>query len=294
MHTTLDCIPCLLRQTLETARLATPDAATHETIFRKVLGLFTRVDVRQPPPVMARKIYDLIQEITGVNDPYGPIKERFNQMALELLPELKATVNRAADPFAMAVRMAIAGNIIDFGANGGLTEEDVRTAVANVLSEPFVGDLPAFQRAIGKATHIMYLADNAGEIVFDRLLIEQLHGKHVTLAVRGRAIINDALLADAARAGLDNLCDVIDNGSGVPGTVLDTCDQRFRERFTAADLIIAKGQGNYETLSDAPGDIYFLLKVKCPVIASHIGLGMGTQALVYRAPSTIKKSTSFA
>lgn len=290
MHTTLDCIPCLLRQTLEAARLATSDVATHETIIHKVLDLFKRMDVRQPPPLIARKIYDLLEEVTGVHDPYGPLKEHFNQMALELLPELTATVNRAADPFATAVRMAIAGNIIDFGANGGLTEDDVRAAVANVLSEPFVGDMSAFNHAVSKAARIMYLADNAGEIVFDRLLIEQLHGKHVTLVVRGRAIINDALLADAARAGLDKRCDVIDNGSGVPGTLLDTCDQRFRERFTAADLIIAKGQGNYETLSDAPGDIYFLLKVKCPVIASHIGLAMGTHALVHRAPSSVKQS----
>jgi uncharacterized protein with ATP-grasp and redox domains len=279
MKTTLDCVPCLLRQTLEAARLATADAAVHETIIRDILGMFAQIDLALSPPLIAQRIYQRIRALTGVEDPYHALKERFNRLALDILPALAAKVDAAPKPLAMAARLAIAGNIIDLGANGSLTETDVRLAIKNVLSEPFAGDLEKFEQAVSKAERILYLADNSGEIVIDRLLIEQFRGKHITLAVRSRAIINDATLTDAQTAGMYDICEVIDNGSGAPGTVLEECNQRFLKSFNAADLIIAKGQGNYETLNEASENIFFLFKVKCQVIASQIGLDMGTHAL---------------
>jgi uncharacterized protein with ATP-grasp and redox domains len=126
----------------------------------------------------------------------------------------------------------------------------------------------------------LYLADNAGEIAFDRLLVERISPGRVTLAVRGAPVINDATLADAQAVGLDKIVEVIDNGSDAPGTILDDCHSDFRRRFAGADLIIAKGQGNYETLSDGPGNLFFLFKAKCPVIADHIGQPVGTQIMV--------------
>lgn len=280
MKTTLDCIACLLRQTLEAARLSTPDATDHEKIIRDVLGVLSQIDFTLSPPVIAERIYQRLKALTGVEDPYHALKDRFNRMALDILPSLAAKVDAAPKPLTMAARLAIAGNVIDLGANGGLTESDVLAAIENVLSEPFFGDLDKFEQALSKAERILYLADNSGEIVIDRLLIGQLRGKHLTLAVRGGAIINDATLADAQASGIHELCEVIDNGSGAPGTVLKECNQRFSETFKAADLIIAKGQGNYETLCDVAANIFFLFKVKCPVVASQIGLDMGTHALV--------------
>ena len=283
MKTNLDCIPCLLRQALESARLATKDETIHEAILRDALALCTRMEFALPPPVIARKIHQRLKELTGDRDPYRDIKARFNHMAIEILPELADQVAGADDPLAMAVRLAIAGNVIDLGATTGLTETEVRNSIDNVLSEPFAGDMAGFRAAVDKAAHILYLADNAGEIVLDRLLIEQLHGKRITLAVRGRPIINDATVSDARVAGIHELCAVVDNGTDVPGTVLDACSRKFRDLFGKADLIISKGQGNYETLSDLGGGragIFFLLKVKCPVIAAHIGLDMGTHVLM--------------
>jgi uncharacterized protein with ATP-grasp and redox domains len=99
------------------------------------------------------------------------------------------------------------------------------------------------------------------------------------LAVRGAPVLNDATAADARAAGLAEICEVIDNGSDAPGTLLEDCSPGFRQRFRAADMIIAKGQGNYETLSEAPGNIFFLFKVKCPVIAAHSGMPVGAQVL---------------
>jgi uncharacterized protein with ATP-grasp and redox domains len=204
-------------------------------------------------------------------------------MALEIYPELEARVSAAADPFAMAVRMAIAGNIIDLGVNGELTEDEACGAIDGVLCEPFVGDIAALGEAAGKAGTILYLADNAGEVVFDRLLIQRLGGARTTLAVRGHAVINDATVADAGAARLHEICEVIDNGSDAPGTLLEGCSDMFRRRFEAADLIIAKGQGNYETLSDVRANIFFLFKVKCPVIADHVGHPVGTHMLLQSA-----------
>ena len=135
------------------------------------------------------------------------------------------------------------------------------------------------RRAAREARSILYLADNAGEIVFDRLLIEALGPGRVTVAVRGHPVINDATRDDAREAGLEGEVELIDNGSDGPGTILEDCSPAFRERFRAAGLIIAKGQGNAETLSGVPGRIFFLFKVKCAVMASRFGLPEGTLAL---------------
>jgi uncharacterized protein with ATP-grasp and redox domains len=228
---------------------------------------------------MGQLIHRRLREITGVTDPYLDQKRRFNRMALEMLAENRARIETAPDPLETAVRLAIAGNIIDLGVKGGLTENAARTAIENALAEPVRGDVAELRRAVSSARSILYLTDNAGEIVFDRLLIEQLPLNRVTVAVRGLPIINDATVEDAAAVGLYSLVEVIDNGSDAPGTILGDCSDGFRKRFLASDLIIAKGQGNYETLCDDGNDVVFLFKAKCPVIASHVGLPLGSHVL---------------
>jgi len=280
VKTSLDCIPCFVRQALEAARFATDDPAIHERIVRHVLRAAADMDLGQCPPVVGQKIHRTLREITHVDDPYRDVKDRFNRMALDMLPELAMKVRQAADPLAMALRLAIAGNVIDFGVNGSITEDDVRQAVAYALNEPLHGNVDAFREAIGEAQDILYLTDNAGEIVFDRLLIERLPIERVTAVVRGGAIINDATMADAEAVGLCELVKLIDNGSDAPGTILSDCSEDFRQRFVEADLIIAKGQGNFESLSDEAADIFFLFKVKCPVIAAHVALQVGTHILI--------------
>lgn len=286
MRTALDCIPCFARQALEAARFVTDDPAVHERLVRGVLRLTAEMDLTQAPPVVAREIHRTLRTMTGVDDPYRPVKDRFNRMALDMLPGLAATVKDSPDPLAMALRLAIAGNVIDLGVNGGITEDGARLCVRNALNEPFDGDLDAFRQVVGRAQSILYLADNAGEIVLDRLLIERLPSGRVTLAVRGGPILNDATLVDAQAAGLCDVAEVIDNGSDAPGTILGDCNEEFRRRFAEADLIIAKGQGNFETLSDETADISFLFKIKCPVIANRVGLPMGTHVLSRRTAAS--------
>lgn len=280
MNTSLDCIPCFVRQALDSARFASGDPAVHEDALRHALRAAAEMDLSQSPPAIGQQIHRRLRQSSGVADPYRDAKDRFNRMALSMLPALRERVESAADPLSLAARFAIAGNVIDMGVNVGLTEEEARASFDRALSEPFVGDVEGFRRAVDEARSILYLADNAGEIVFDRLLIERLPFDRVVVAVRGFPVINDATRIDARAAGTDALVEVIDNGSDAPGTILDDCTPEFRRRFAEADLVIAKGQGNFETLSDGPGNLFFLFKAKCPVIAAHAGVALGTHALL--------------
>lgn len=282
----LDCIPCFVRQGLDSAKLATDDEQIHEQVVRKTLRLAADLDMSQSPPAIGQKIHRLIRKLIGNSDPYHQIKKQFNNLALKLYPELEKRVKGSDDPFTTAVRLAIAGNIIDFGVKTSLAESDVAKTIEESLTANMdETQIQEFKHAASDAKKILYLADNAGEIVLDRLLIEQLPLEKITVVVKGEPVINDATMEDAKAAGLTNIVDVIDNGSDAPGTILETCSQAFRDRFEDADLVIAKGQGNYETLSDVHKNIFFILKAKCPVIARDLGCEIGEMIL--------RKSNSF-
>ncbi|MBN1125141.1 MAG: DUF89 family protein [Sedimentisphaerales bacterium] len=280
MRIYLDCIPCFIRQSLEAARHATDDERVHEQVIRGVLDLSKDLDMRQSPPVIGQQIHRLIRERVGMNDPYHGVKQRFNDMALKLYSPMRHIIIESEDPLETAVRLAIAGNIIDFGVKSELKETELEETINQCLSGTLSGgQIGAFRHALNAADEILYLADNAGEIVFDRLLIEQLPIDKITVAVKGSPVINDATMEDAVHAGLPKIVTVIDNGSDAPGTILPSCSRSFREYFNKADLVIAKGQGNYETLSDVNKNIFFLLKAKCPVIARDIGCMIGDMVL---------------
>ena len=277
MKTSLDCIPCFTRQALDAARMVSDSPAVHEEIVRRVMSMAARMDFSQPPPVVGQKIHRIIRVLTGVDDPYRQVKDRFNRFALELYPGMKRRIACSADRFETAVRLAIAGNVIDLGLKSEVSEAEVERAIEEALAAPLPTEsIVGLRESIAQADDILYIADNAGEIVFDRLLIEELLPKRVTVAVRGHAVLNDATRADAEAAGLLDMVEVIDTDSDAPGTVLTDCSDEFLERFAHADLVLAKGQGNYETLSDADAEVFFLLKAKCEVIAEDIGCEPGS------------------
>jgi hypothetical protein len=295
MKTVLDCIPCFARQALEAARLVTDDPLIHERIMRSFLQEAANVNLSQCPPAVSRNLHRMLRQLTGVVDPYREVKDRFNRMALDMMPELLMEVENSPDSLYTALRLAISGNVIDLGVKGGIGEGEVRSAILNTLNESFHGEIEDVRNAISIAQNILYLADNAGEIVFDRLLIERMPMDRVTLAVRGAPILNDATRIDAEAAGLCNLVEVIDNGSDAPGTILADCSSNFRRRFDEADLIIAKGQGNFETLSEENANIYFLFKTKCPVIAVHVNLPVGTHvATRLQSPTSLVGGEPYA
>lgn len=227
---------------------------------------------------MVTEAQRIVRDVTGSNDPYRILKERYNRRALNLLPKMKEMVRESSNPFETAARLAIAGNIIDFGHVNTSSHISLSSIIDDTLKRPLsINHLLLLRRELSSARRVLYLTDNAGEIVFDRLFIEQIEGhrEKVVVAVKGKAVINDATMDDAKEAGLHHIVRIIDTGSDSPGTILEMCTEAFCSEFEAADLIIAKGQGNYETLSSSPGNIYFLLKVKCPTIAFDLGLSVG-------------------
>lgn len=282
MKTVLDCYPCFVRQAIESVRLTGASEETSKRLVDEVLSEMGRINLDSSPPEFGGWIYRRVREISGVDDPYAGQKKQHNALALELLPELRERIHDSSHPFETAGRLAVAGNIIDLGVDGNLQETRIRQIIDAALTEPLDGEFQELQQAAADARSILFLADNAGEIVIDRLLLEFLPLDRVTVSVRGRPILNDATRQDAERAGLTDLVPVIDNGSDFPGTVLEHCSEAFRKAFHEADLVISKGQGNFETLDTVDHDIFFILRAKCPVVARMLGCPLGS-AVVRRS-----------
>jgi len=283
----LDCYPCFLRQALDAARMATDDAATHLRILQGVASLIAELPPETTPIEVGMETHRLIRELASCADPYRSVKRTSNDHALFLLPGLRQRVVESPDPLLAAVKLAAVGNVIDFGANPGF---DLDRALEEGWAADLGGsDLPEFRRRVAQARDILYIGDNAGEIVFDKLLVEQMvaGGARVTFVVRGGPVLNDATLEDASYVGMDELAEVVSSGVRSPGTILRDAHPDFLDRFHRAELMLAKGQGNFEGLSDVAGPLFFLLKVKCPVIARHLGEELG--ALVLRA-STVDRN----
>jgi uncharacterized protein with ATP-grasp and redox domains len=252
-----------------------------EPTIQEVLVAFgrylSRIGAEAIPSEIGREAYRLISEKTGIPDPYARIKKECTQKALFLYPGLKERVAASEDRLSMAVRMAIVGNVIDFGVH---THFDLDRDLDILLSQELTVDhYHTFRLALKKARNILYLADNAGETVFDRILIEEM-GKPVVYAVREKPIINDAVWTDALDAGMDKAAQIISSGIDAPGTILSMCSEYFLKIFRSADLIISKGQGNYEGLSEGARPVFFLLKAKCNVIARDIGVKEGSLILM--------------
>ena len=271
----LDCVPCLLRQTLDAARRLELDDVTARALLRRTLGLLPQLDWDLPPPVIAREIHRAIRELTGASDPYLRDKISDTETALALLPAAEEMVAASEDPFLAAVMFSIAGNAIDLGAKtaSDINVKDVfRSALTKSVAKTAVSRL---ERAVRESVDVLFLADNAGEIVFDRPLLEKIGQDKVTVGVRGAPVINDATLDDAERSGITERFRVISSGSDTPGTWLSECSRAFVHEFKKADLVIAKGQGNYETLSDHPANLVFLFLAKCAAVAEDLGIETG-------------------
>ena len=273
MRTFLDCYPCILRQTIEASRMASATPAQQLAVVQQTLEILKNLPEGVTPPAIARQAHRVVREVTGNPDPYFKVKSEATQQALALLPKLRALLDSASDPLETALRLSIAGNIIDFGPG---SDYDLWEVVKKVLKQDFaINDLPLLRKQLNKVESILFLGDNAGEDVFDVLLIENLQAP-VTYVVRGGPILNDATLADGKAAGIDRVATLIDNGAQAPGTILSLCSEDFQARFKAADLILAKGMGNYETLSEVAAPIFFLLQVKCPIIGLDLGVPEGS------------------
>ncbi len=292
MKTYLDCIPCFFKQALEAARMAGAGKTKQKKILNKVAEVLPQFSLTSSPPEMGRVIYELAKSITKQSDPYAQIKEKSNRQALGIYSKLKKKIKYSHDRLLMAVELAIAGNIIDYGVKNSL---DVDAELARILREEnkivkkeskAIFDYKSFKQALHNAETILYLADNAGETVFDRILIEEIKradkNKNIIYAVKEKPVINDALIEDALACGIDKSAQVMSSGSDAPGTILSLCSKDFLKVYKKADMVISKGQGNFEVLSSAKRQVFFLFMAKCPVIAQEIGCELGDVILLPR------------
>lgn len=283
MKVHLDCFPCFLRQAVIAVRFGAGDETLQAEILKGVIDEIKATDMSRPPAYSTTFLHRKIRRMLG-KDPFGDIKSEYNRLALGLYPELKARVDESADPLWTAARLAIAGNVIDFGI---FTSFDVTGTIGRALDQTIaVDDYPAFRGAVMESPGVFYLLDNSGEIVFDRILIETLvaMGKKVRAVVRGYPVLNDATMDDAGESGLSGVCEVIGNGSDGIGTILEMTPPEFNREFLGADLVISKGQGNFETLSESPQakgkKIFFLFQSKCDVVSRELGLSKGSMLLM--------------
>ena len=281
MKTYLDCIPCFFRQALAAARISSEDETVQRRVLNAVALMIPDLALNATPPEIAQQVYRIVYEITGNNDPYLDAKKNANKSALSLYTRMKDMVDYSNDTLETACKLAIAGNTIDLGPRSEIG--NIYTIIEDSLGYQLdQAHYRRFKESVDKAYLILYIADNAGEIVFDRILIEQLlqiKRLKIVLVVRKKPIINDATLDDALQAGLDRMTTIISSGSDAPATILSQCSTKMIGYYKAADLIISKGQGNYESLSGRPENIFFLFKVKCPVIARDCGYDLDSFVL---------------
>jgi uncharacterized protein with ATP-grasp and redox domains len=269
MKTHLDCIPCALKQTLDASRIAGADESLQKNILDEVCKLIPQFPLNATPPQMGEKIHRLIRSLTSNSDPYRKIKKDSQRMALDMYPELKKKVKKAKEPLAAALKIAAIGNVIDFAINDSGKIQKELEDISNHKFATFEYD--KFKECLETAQTILYLGDNAGETVFDKVLIEKISaGRKLYYAVRGAPIINDALEKDAKEAGIDKYSNIISNGSDAPGTFLESCSKEFRDIFFDADMIISKGQGNFESLYGRGYSVFFLFKIKCLPVAREL------------------------
>lgn len=283
MKTYPECYECIMRQSVKALKTTGISPDVQSQILSDVKGVIEGADPSLSPSALAGETNRLLRGLTGVSDFYREDKAANHQLAFSYLEDLRALLLRGEDLLEQGLKISAAGNVIDI-IHGD--DYDLWQEVENTLTGDLVGGgLEAFRARLNDAPYLLYLADNVGETVFDRVLIETLDIP-VIYAVKSRPILNDATREDARAAGIDQLAEIIENGSYAPGTVLAQCSEEFLQLFQESELVISKGQANYETLDEAGEKVFFLLRVKCPVLSHQLDAPLGSLVFKQANPSS--------
>ncbi len=285
-----ECYPCFLNQAIEGSRRAGASPDLQKRILDRILRTLADFPSTATPPELGAVVDRTIKEMTGTEDPFSELKVESYNFTIKMLPYLKKRIKASPEPLKEALDIAILGNLIDYGVtqNSNAVEkvDSLISDIDSIIDKQREGlyCLDMFKTAVEAADTILYIGDNVGEITFDKLFIETLLKKYpdkdITFAVRGKAVLNDAVIADAEDVGLHKITNLVSSGSEIPGTVLRNTTKKFQEIFSSSDLIISKGQGNYETLSDEEGPLFFLLMAKCPAVAGNFNADVGSILLL--------------
>jgi len=274
MNVKFDCALCSINGVLNLFKKGLIEEKYQEEIFKELMEYYSTVDYSQRSTTINREVKNIVCRVSGLTDPFKPLKDKVNNKALEYYKKYEAAVKDDKDSWQKAMRLAIAGNIIDFGPTHNF---DIENKIEEVFSAEFpIDDSESLFKEIKKAKSILYIGDNTGEIVFDKLFLEVINHSNVTFVVRERPILNDSTMGDALWAGIDKLAKIITTGDDAPGVLLENVSAEFLNHYNSADLIISKGQGNFEGLGHVTDkNIYFLFTVKCKLISESINVPIG-------------------
>lgn len=280
MEIFLDCLPCTLRQVLEASRMVTDDTTLQEKIMEESLKVLLGYRDYKCSPDMGRAMHRIVKKYTGVIDPYQEIKLKDMEAAKKVYPLLKSFLLKKGLSNYWALKISATGNIIDSAINNipdieGIIEEELEKEFA-------VCDIGVFEEKLKTAKSLLIIGDNAGETVFDKVLAEHFSNLDITYAVRSEPVINDTTQKEAYASRLDECAKIISTGCSSPGIILKECSDEFLDIFSTADIVLSKGQGNYEALTDFNRNVFFLLKVKCPMISKRLKVGLYEYVFKYK------------
>ena len=275
MAVPFECYDCILGSLSGLVLRATEDPVEQHKLIKEFIRVVADADEDATPPEFAAYFHRRVQELSGIEDFYREEKDRSTELGLKLLPELREMVENSDEPFETAVRFVMGGNIIDYGALPDFNLDSAEKAICEVIDMPLEkSEVNCLKEAMERADSILYVLDNCGEAVIDHLLIDRFKEK-ITIAVRGSAILNDVTPLEAEQSGYGDF-PLIHTGDMAPGASLRTSSEEFLKALRNFDLIIAKGQGNYETLCELDRPIFHLLRIKCHVIAKRTGGTLGS------------------
>ena len=283
MKVTAECIPCYLNQILNAMEKGEFPPAKRAETLAGLLSEVAALDREKTPAENSSVILHKFVQLMEGTDPFKNAKTESNELALEYYPELRQVVLESADPLKQAISFAVAGNVVDLGI---FADYDLGAAVKEVMEAGFEkDDYECFREMLQSSDKILIIGDNSGEIVFDMLLAEILVQRNLQVfyGVKQSFILNDATPDDARQVGMDRICRVVANGNNYLGTIAERCSREFIEILTNSDLIISKGQANYESLEGtqlAGNRTFFLLKAKCKVVADKLGVNYGNLVFV--------------
>ncbi len=279
-----ECISCLTKKYMDKY----PANATEEQkveFSKRVLRLISEAPLTLSAPVLVHSINDIRREMFDYQDEFVEVKAHFNELMLEWEDEIASWIKASDEPLKLALQLAMTGNYIDFGAVKSVEEEYLSDALRNAGKRKVdEKTFAALQEDLAKAKQLVYLTDNCGEIVLDKFFIQTIQKLYpqlkITAIVRGGAVLNDAQLEDAKQIGLTELVTVLDNGNNIAGTWLEEVSEPAKERIEEADVILSKGQANFETLRGCEMNVYYIFLCKCEMFARQFGVEKFTGMLV--------------
>jgi uncharacterized protein with ATP-grasp and redox domains len=279
LKATADCIPCIESYVLRTARHVSDDDWLQRKVLLDTMDVLRDASYDRSPPEICYDVIKAANKMLGVSDPYKDVKKELNKLSVPLGAKAEKAIQDAADPLRASLKYACAANSLDVGILGEVSPEQVLRTVEERDFE--IDNYDQLKEDLEGAKTVFYILDNAGEVAFDKLVVQQLLDKDITCVVRQTPVLNDATMEDAEAVSLSKLCNVIDPGADLIGLPLDLCSGEFKDAIGGADVIIAKGQANFETLEGAsPKNTFFLLVAKCPVVAGVLGVSIGDLVLL--------------